>query len=247
MADETSYLMRQMRLLFQGKCQEDYAQLPPWDDDWEYYNQFSSQLSQESHHLIPYNNTNGYLVLTKNPETLQYEVETHDIDAMELKRSIETYAEFCNDEVRLLVTHVSIWCLGVDNIGHSCLFIFCPKTHTQWFFDPSGAINTEFWGILSSHVLLEGYLPRGICPCPDFQINLEGIIGAKRGTVCGLICSLVNLQLALSNVPLNDIMRFWKVMVENPLYWEQLRWCFFQFTGFYQNVFIDGNDDDSIL
>lgn len=236
-----------MQVLFQRNCQENYTQLPYWDDDWEYYNQFSSQLSQESPYLIPYKNTNGYLVLTKNPETLQYEVETHDIDTNELQRILEAYAVLCNDDMRLLIMHVSIWYLGVNNIGHSCLFIFCPTTHTQWFFDPSGSVHTDFWRLLSSNVILEGYSPKGICPCPNFQINVEGIIGAEEDTICGLICSIVNLQLALSNVAVDDIMMFWRVMVENPLYWEQLRLCLFQFTDFYQHGFIDGDEQSAII
>lgn len=245
MVDETSYLFRQMRVFYESKMTDRMSQEvdTQWDDDWEYYNEFSSQLSKESPHLIPFENTNGYVLTTTCPTTLRQEVSFKNIDFTKLTNTLEEY----DGTSKHLIMHVSLWSLDTTSFGHSCLFVFCPKSHVQWFFEPSGITYTLAWRHLSSQPLVEGYTPCGITPCHAFQTHVEGIIGARQNTICGIICSLVNLQLALSYVEIEQVMNFWNLMVEVPLYWEQVKYCFGSFIAFYQTKFIGGYDGKLIL
>jgi hypothetical protein len=247
MTTSPSHLYSLMDCFLREKCQDkgEYTSLVGWNDDWEYYNQFSSQLSKESSNLIPYDNTNAYMLITKNPESLELQVKLYDLDTNILEKTMMSYM----DTPRYLVLHVSMWCLDTDNIGHSCLFILCSRTRTQWFFDPSGAYNTELWQQMSSFAILPRYSTKYVSPLKDFQIQMEDIVGAERNSTCGLICCLVNLQLALTATHLNieDVMQFWRITVENPMRWEQLRTCVFNFAGVYQHYFVDGDDKERIL
>lgn len=245
MADKTSYLLRQLNVFFAKKIDphSHISCMNEWDDDWEYYNQFSSQLSQESSHLIPYQNSNGYIIVSKNPDNLHLEVKTHDLHEDMLQKTMYDY----DDLPCYLVIHVSIWCFEEWNIGHSCLFIFCPRTKVQWFFDPNGSMYSAVWQALETRPLIKGFEPKCICPCCGFQTKLEQIIGAKHDSICGIICSLINLQLSLTHVDIEMVMQFWKIMVDIPLYWEQSRWCINNFVYVYQNVFVNGEDADRIL
>jgi hypothetical protein len=236
-------MLEQLHAFFISKdIKEDVSNIV-WNDDWEYYNQFSCQLARESHYLISFENTNGYVQITTCPDTLKKEVSIQNIDLVKLANTLEQH----NGMSRYLVMHVSLWCLDTTHIGHSCLFIFCPKSHNQWFFDPSGIMDTSAWQHISSQSLVHGYTPQGITPCHAFQFHVENIIGAKQNSICGIICSIINLQFALSYETVNDVMYFWKTMVEIPLYWEHVKYCYKSFIAMYQTTFVDGDDNDLIL
>lgn len=246
MVDETTMMFHLLNYFYAKTRKEpctDVQELIEWDNDWEYYNQFCSQLSHESSNLIPYKNTNGYIVVSKNPNDLELEVTTHSIDKLTLQTTLKRYEGMS----RYLVLHVSVWCYEESRVGHSCLYIMCPNSKVQCFFDPYGGIHTSLWKVLSGKPLLEGFDAHGICPCWGFQTRIEELIGARPNSICGLVCSIVTLQLALTYLDIKAVMKFWCIMVETPIYWEQVKRCFNQFTYVYQKCFIEGNDDESIL
>lgn len=239
------YMWQYVRAFFEAHGLQSYnhTRTLTWDDDWEYYNEFSFQLSKESPHLIPFDNTNGYVLITTCPTTLRQEISVKNIDFAKLSDTLKEY----DGTPKHLVMHLSLWCLDTTSIGHSCLVIFCLKNRAQWFFDPSGVTDTVAWRYLSSQPLVEGFTAHGIIPCHAFQTNVENIIGARQNTICGVICSLVNLQLALSYVEIEKVIDFLSIMVEVPLYWEQVKYYFRSFIIFYQKMFIENYDSILIL
>lgn len=248
MVDETSYLCRQLRVFYDEKSvihETNSDSVIDWDDDWELYNQFSSQLSQESSNLIPYRNTNPYIMMSKKPDTLEIVSTVHNFDEMEFQQVIQEYDNAKNS--KYLVLHMSVWFFEESNIGHSCLFIFCPRTKIQWFFEPYGRLDSILWKMWNARPLITGFTPMGICPCDEFQTKLECILGAKQDTFCGVICSMFNVQLALTHVEIEQLVRFWRVMVEVPLYWEQTKWFVSRFIVLYQQHFVEGTNNDVFL
>ena len=248
MADATSYLSRQLRVFLEKKLeglQRQHSRNLDWDGDWEFYNQFSSLLSVESPLLIPYANSNVYITYKSPNDTRS--VSIHNFDKGTFSSLLKEY----EGSGMHLVIHVSVWCSTSSNIGHSCLFIFCPKIKAQWFFDPSGLMETHVatpvWRHIASSSIVDGYTAYCLCPCKCFQSTVEDIVGLQQNTCCGILCSMINLQLALTNVQVEDIMLFWRRLVSSPLHRSLLKASIQMFVDFYQRVFIGGDDGDPVL
>ena len=159
-----------------------------WDKDWEYYNQFFAELSQQVDVLIPYENTNPYIIFNEeNTPKLQFK------DLPPLDNIIHQRAKGS-----ILVMHTAVFGDEEDDMGHSCLLVFDVESGTQEFVNPCGFYRDDYVGLatrMSYTSLVEGFTPRNVMQ-PFAGYTVQHVFENERavyGGTCGMMCVVLGL------------------------------------------------------
>lgn len=239
MADSTSYLSRHLDLFFKKESVAKHLQQPlcnSWDRSWEFYNLCTSQMSEQSCNLIAYPNTNAYITYKDG----RLGVHGFDGDAIAKLLHENEYSG------RKLVVHLSVWeSVTATENGHSCLLVFDPHTTVQTFYDPCGWIGDQLVNRMQYTSLIEGYEPCVVTCLHErrsLQLQMEQVLGLADQSMCGIICILITIQLAICNTNVQDIVEFWqRVLSSRQMNSMAYNWLLKLIT-WYQRGFVDASD-----
>lgn len=169
----------------------DKGYVKDWDRDWEYYNQFFAELSQTVDVLIPYENTNPYIIYN---EEMVPKLQFKNLPPLE--RII-----YQRTKGSILLMHVAVFRDEEDDMGHSCLLVFDTETHTQEFINPCGFYRDDYMGLavrMSYTSLVPGFTAVNVMQPfakSTVQYVFENEAAVYNGT-CGVMCVLLGLLIA---------------------------------------------------
>jgi hypothetical protein len=161
----------------------DKGYVADWDRDWECYNQFFAELSQQVDVLIPYENTNPYIMYNeeRTPKLLFKDLPPLDnIIYQHTKGSIP-------------LMHVGVFRDEEDDMGHSCLLVFDVDSGVQEFVNPCGFYKDDYVGLavrMSYTSLVDGFSHVNVMQ-PFAQYSMQYVLRTKQRFIGGRVVSCV--------------------------------------------------------
>jgi hypothetical protein len=162
-----------------------------WSRDWQYYNQFFAELSQRVDVLIPYENTNPYIIYNEeHTPKLQFK-DLPPLDHIIYQRT----------KGSILLMHVGVFWDEEDGMGNSCLLVLDVDSGVQEFVNPCGFYKDDYMGLavrMSYTSLVDGFNPVNVMQ-PIAQYSVQHVFeneAAVYGGTCGVMCVLLGVVIA---------------------------------------------------